>query len=274
MKSELLKRAEILAEAGQFQDALMLLDDEIEKNQDDWYPRYLSGLCAQCTGKPANALYHLREAVRLNDQENPPLRHALAVAYQAQAKYPEALDALRHALKTDPDHFPSMITLAMTQGLMGETEKASTNYDIALRKLARVVANELPNSPDNPIYKHEPWENQHNVWAKYAMEGAVFLANRDGVEGVSWPDGDQVDVEEAIEEHKGLLWTDSTNEEGKSVRMHWPNYFTTFRESFTRNAVYAEIISNRSGVLRLLGKTEEAERHLAEAQFLAAMGDG
>jgi tetratricopeptide (TPR) repeat protein len=274
MKTELLKRAEILAEAGQFQDALMLLTEEIVKNQQDWYPRYLAGQCEQFLGNTEKALDHLREAVRLNDETDPAMLNALAIAHQKLGQYPEALDALRPALGADREHVPSMNTLATTQKLMGEPEKASANYDIALRILAHRIAHEMINSEDNPIYKHQPWESTHDAWAFYAMQGAIFLAERDRIEALGWPQGDTAAREEETEEHKGFLWNDSTDEQGNAQRAHWPNYFTTFRESIILEPLYTELIANRSEALRLLGQTDEADKLQAEAQFIVSRRNG
>jgi tetratricopeptide (TPR) repeat protein len=271
MKSDVFKRAEILAEAGQFQDALMLLGDEIARNPEDWYPRYAAGQCEQLIGNQAKALDHLIEAVRLNDETYPQLLNALAIAHQSQGQYPEALNALRAALEADPGHIPSMNTLAYTQKLRGEPEKSAANYDIVLRTLAHHMALEMSNSEDNPIYKFQQWESTHRAWTMYAMQAAMFLATRDGIDNVTWPPGKSAAREEETEEHKGLLWKDTIDKEGKSLRLHFPNFFTTFRESIISNPFYTELIGDRSDVLRLLGQTEEADKLQAEAQFIESL---
>ena len=268
MKSDVLKRAEILAEAGQYQDALLLLGDEIVRNPEDWYPRYAAGQCEQLIGNTAKALDHLIEAARLNDKPYPPMLNALAIAHQSQGQYAEALNALRTALEADPGHFPSMNTLAYTQKLMGETEKSAANYDIVLRTLAHHMALEMSNSEDNPIYKYQEWVSTHKAWTMYAMQAAMFLATRDGIDNVTWPPGKSAAREEETEEHKGLLWQDTADQEGKSLRLHLPNFFTTFRETIIRNPHYAELIGDRSDVLRLLGQTEEADKLQDEAKFI------
>ena len=271
MKSDVLKRAEILAEAGQYQDALVLLGDEMVRNPEDWYPRYAAGQCEQLIGNTVKALDHLIEAARLNDKPYPPMLNALAIAHQSQGQYAEALNALRTALEADPGHIPSMNTLAFTQKLRGEPEKSAANYDIVLRTLAHHMALEMSNSEDNPIYKYQEWESTHKAWTTYAMQAAMFLATRDGIDSVTWPPGKSAVREEETEEHKGLLWQDIADHEGKSLRLHLPNFFTTFREMIILDPLYAELISDRGDVLRLLGQTEEADKLRDEAKFIESV---
>jgi predicted RNA polymerase sigma factor len=53
------------------------------------------------------------------------------------------------------------------------------------------------------------------------------------------------------------------------MRLFLPNYLDTFRELLKRDAAYSNLIGNRGTVLELLGRGDEARRHIDEAsEFL------
>ena len=269
MEKELLGKVSRLIETGRFEEALGFLDPELENDRDDWYLNYLAGLCNRFLGNIHAAVTHLKRADRNRGMDDPTLLLALAIAYQKQGRYEAVIDVLRRSLEADPSHVPTVNTLAMTQKLAGEPGKASVNYDNALKLIAWEVVRDMVNRRDSKIYKHEPWEEIHSAWIEYAMYAAMRLGARDNVDSIAWPSGDAAIREEGTEEHGGLYWTDQKGEDGKSVRLFWPNYFTTFREKMTGNRMYVDLIGNRSTVLRMLGEIEQADRLLAEAQFFS-----
>ena len=46
----------------------------------------------------------------------------------------------------------------------------------------------------------------------------------------------------------------------------WPNYFNTFCARLRADPLYANLVGNRSTVLRLMGNIEQADQHLKEAE--------
>jgi tetratricopeptide (TPR) repeat protein len=262
--------AEPLIKDGRYQDALDLIGQQLEAEPGSWYLNYLAGQCERFCGNDEKALRYLAEADQRRGVDDPPLLLALAIAFQRLNRHAEAIATLRRSLEADPDHLPSINTLAMTQKLMGEPEKAAHNYDLALKKIARSLVDEMHNDRNAPIYKHEAWEEHYSGWLEYALDAAVVLGVRDGIDGIAWPTGEAATWEEATEEHGGLYWTDQLNDEDEIVRLFWPNFFTTFRERMTGHPMYADLVGNRSTVLRMLGEVEKADQLVGEARFFSS----
>ena len=72
--------------------------------------------------------------------------------------------------------------------------------------------------------------------------------------------------EERTQKHKGLLWVDQRDSDGKPVRLFLPNFFNTVFNKLSRDQTYSELMGNRGLVLEMLGKQEEAQKHFEEAE--------
>jgi hypothetical protein len=175
-------------------------------------------------------------------------------------------------LGIDPDYATGYNTLAMTQKLMGDNEKAAHNYDEGANALARVIARSLKNTEGSvrlPIGC-----SRADLWTKYALVGAMHLAAHASVDRVAWPTGEMAERDERTREFRGWYWHDSIDAERKLTRLYLPNYFNTFCSLLRTDSLYSNLVGNRSTVLRLMGKVEESDQHLQEAEDFIPPADG
>ena len=180
---------------------------------------------------------------------------------------------LRLALEIDPDYALAYNTLAMTQKLMGANEKAVHNYDEGAKALARVIAKSLRNAEDSPRLPH--WSSRSDLWNQYALDGALYLAAHASVARLAWPTGEMAERDARTREFLGWYWQDHLDAERKLTRLFLPNYFSTFCARLRADSLYANLIGNRSSVLRLMGNAEAADQHLQEAEdFMPPSGRG
>jgi hypothetical protein len=95
------------------------------------------------------------------------------------------IDAVRLALEINPDYADAYNTLAMTQKLMGAYEKAVHNCGEGAKALARVIAGSLQNAKDGQ--RLPDWHSRNDLWAEYAVLGAMYLAAQANVERLACP---------------------------------------------------------------------------------------
>jgi hypothetical protein len=168
--------------------------------------------------------------------------------YLTHAEYAWAGDAVRLALEIDPDYAAAYNTLAMTQKLMGANEKAEHNYDEGAKALARVIAKSLRNAEDSPRLPH--WPSRTDLWTQYALVGAMYLAAHASAAHLAWPTGEMAERDARTVEFRGWYWQDRLDAEGKLTRLFLPNYFNTFCARLRADSLYANLIGNRSTMLR------------------------
>ena len=193
---------------------------------------------------------------------------ALGIALQLGDRWQEARVALARAIEIDADYALAYNSLALTQKLDGELEKAAHNYDAGCKALACGIVKSFRNERQSPIRKYS--ETRGELWTDNAMYAALHLvANDEGLEGVAWLTGEQAENEERTETRGGLYWEDVVEKKDAKVRRFLLNYFNTFRERLKEDAVYSNLLGNRATVLDLLGREEEARQHRNEAvEFL------
>jgi hypothetical protein len=147
---------------------------------------------------------------------------------------------------------------------MGAYDKASHNYDAGAKALARAIAKSLRNAEDSPRLPHG--HSRCDLWTEYAIFGAMYLAADASADGLAWPTGELAERDARTQEFRGLYWRDSLDAERQITRLFLPNYFNTFCVRLRSDSLYANLIGNRSTVLRLMGNVEEADRHMQEAE--------
>jgi len=269
--NELLDQAADLVRAGRCGDALVALRDPLSRQPVTWQALYLAGQSHLGLNDAALAVNSLREAAAAAPRVAPVFL-ALGIALQKQGEFNESKNALARAIEIDGDYALAFNSLAMTQKLAGELEKALHNYDAGCKALARRIVKGMRNHRDSPIVKHR--DTRRTIWLEHALYGALYMvASDDHLGGVSWLTAEQAVDEERTEAHGGLYWKDVIDGNGQTFRLFLPNYLNTFRTVLRLEPVYANLIGNRSTILRLMGREEEANDHLAEAQeFMTGTG--
>jgi tetratricopeptide (TPR) repeat protein len=165
----------------------------------------------------------------------------------------------------DPDYVLAINSLAMTQKLTGEFEKAVANYEVAIKALARGVVQSWTNSVTNERTGHA--DSRNSLWTEYAAYAALWLAaNEDSIRSISWPTGDLAERDARTRFLEGWYWQDVQDSSGQNTRFYCPNFFNTFHNHLLRGQIYNHLIGNRGIVLRELGQNADAEAHLQEAE--------
>ena len=253
-----------LLKVNRFEEALLLLRQAIEKNPSNWNTWYLAGQCARFLNDYQGAIQYLSQSTRLSDS-NPEVFSALGIACQMDSRWEDAIAAFKRAIELNENYVIAYNSLALTQKKSGQLELALHNYDAGAKALARQIVRSMVLNGPIAIYKHR--DTIGNLWAEYAMYGALHLASTtNGIDSVAWPTGAQAIEEERTEKHGNLFWVDNPTENNEVVRLFLPNYFNTFREHLRADNYYSNLIGNRGTVLETLGRNDEAQLHLDEAE--------
>jgi tetratricopeptide (TPR) repeat protein len=256
------KAMELLS-SGRLEEAYQLARNAVQQNSNESYAHYALGECFRFAQDYPKACAALSRANELEPRQ-PSVLLALAIARQLNAEYPAALDAIRLAVEIDPDFAIAYNTGAMTQKLMGAYEKSASNYEAGLKALARTIVKSMHNAEDSPRLPH--WDSRNSLWTEYALFGAIWLIADSSVEQLAWPTGEMAERDAKTQEFRGWYWKQFLDAEQKMTRLMYPNYFNTFCSRLRADSLYAILVGNRSTVLRLMGSTEEADKHLQEAE--------
>lgn len=261
---ELSNEALALLIDGKFEEAGKLAIRSVKEMPNHYHPHYAVGQYFKAVGDFAQACTALDRAHQLGRGEKHVLL-ALAISRQMKGDFSDSINAIKSALEIDPEYVLAYNTLGMTQKLKGDHEKASNTYHFAAEVLARLNSKAMENSPNSERIMHG--DSRNSLWSEYAATGALYLtALNPKLEGMSWPTGKMAERDARSQEFQGLYWQDVCTVDGKELRQFLPNYFNTFRERLKQNGTYANLMGNRSTVLRLLGRESEADQHLEEAQ--------
>jgi tetratricopeptide (TPR) repeat protein len=261
-------RALVLFFAGRRDEAIRVATTAAARNPGNAHAQYALGQCMRFSNRIPEACIALARADAIAPGD-PPVLAALAIARQLNGEYTAAIDVLRRLLEADSNHVEGYNTLGMTQKLMGAFEEAAHNYDEGLKALTREIVDALQNAESSPREPH--WQNCTNVWTEYTLFGALYLGVQSSMDSVAWPTGEVAERDAQTKEMRGWYWEDSKTAPGKSARLFLPNYFNTMSRRYRGDNRYATIVGNRSTVLRLMGRVEEAEQWAAEAdEFMEA----
>lgn len=256
------KIARLISER-RYGEALSIATAELRQNSGSWQLHYYAGLSLRWLDRYGEAVGYFEHAIRLNPH-NPAILLALGIAHQQGGDYRRAVAAFGEAIEADPDYELAYNSLAMTQKLQGEYDKASHNYDAGAQALARRIVRTMRNDRRNAVLPHA--ETRNDLWISYAMSGALFIASRENISCVAWPTGESAIEEQRTRRHQGLYWTDVDQESGERMRLYLPNYFATFAHELRRSGAFAHLMGNRSTVLGILGRHDEARQHREEAE--------
>lgn len=253
-----------LMKQQKYEDALVLFQQLIPHKPMDWALLYMAGQCCCFLNDLTGAIEYLRKSVKINSHE-PPVLLALGIALQLNEELEDAVDAFKRAIDANPDYELAYNGLALTQKKMGQLDNALHNYDAGIKALVRKIVKNMRNARSSKILKHG--NSRHDLWAEYASFGAMYLCcNCEGIDSISWPTGAQAAEEERTERHAGLYWIDRKTTDGKVTRLFLPNFFNTFREMLRVDPAYSFLIGGRGTVFDLLGKSDEAKKHLEESE--------
>lgn len=252
-----------LISTRRYDEALSIATEALRQNPNNWQLHYCAGLSLRWLNRYGEAIEKLETAARLKPRDSRVLL-ALGIARQQGGDYEGAIATFREAIESDPDYELAYNSLAMTQKLMGEYDKASHNYDAGVQALARRIVKSMTNDRRNPVLPHV--ETRNGLWISCAMAAVCFAASSASISNIAWPTGESAIEEQRTHRHEGLYWTDVDRDNGERARLYLPNYLATFAHELRRSGSYAHLMGNRSTVLGILGRHDEARQHLEEAE--------
>jgi tetratricopeptide (TPR) repeat protein len=261
--SDLSNRSLEQLQRGDIKAAGEIAYEAITRFPSDWHGYYALGQAFRYSNRFVEACGALEAAFELEPRDTS-LLLALAIARQLSGQLASSIEALRVCLEIDPDYALAYNTLGMTQKLKGEYDKSIHNYDAGAKALARCILREMTNSRSSRRYPLQ--RSRSDLWADYAIYAALYSVARDSIEELSFPTGEMAEEDNRIQRFEGWFWIDTHDASGKSNRVICPNFNSYFSVRLRADSLYANLMGNRSTVLRLVGQEEEAQRHLEEAQ--------
>lgn len=233
------------------------------ENPGDYHSWYALAHVHRWAERDVEALKAFERAATLAPQEGSVLL-ALAIAKQRLRDFAGAIEVLRRALDADSDYVPAYNTLGMTQKLMGDPESAAYNYDAGAKAIVRSWARTLRNMEGAQRLPNV--RTRHDLWHEYATFGAMWLAARDGIGQVAFPTGALAEDDGRTQRFRGWYWQDSVGDTGEKWRLFLPNFFNAAAHHLHDDGTYPHLMANRSTVLEMLGRLDEARKHAEEAQ--------
>lgn len=176
---------------------------------------------------------------------------------------PAACRAFERAIALRPQYDLAHNSLGLTYRMMGRFEDALAEYDSALSWYARRVAESLPNAKDGAVLPHV--DTVGEAWAEKAVDAMMYIGAKSGADQVTWPTGDQAEVEMRSRHHGGLLHCFVPTKNGKRAVYFLPNFFNSFREALMEDRPYAMLLNNIGAVLTELGRETEARKCFRES---------
>jgi tetratricopeptide (TPR) repeat protein len=236
----------------------------VDADPNDYHAHYVVGLFFRYSDEYDRSCAALEYASRLNPTDKSVLL-ALAISHQLAERFEISLQAVDRALSVDRDYSLAYNTAGMTLKRQGRYAEASAAYDDGARALARVIIKSMINSADSQRVPHG--DTRNSLWTDYAVYGTLVIASIHGeVDGVSYPSGELAELDRRTGEFKGWYWIDQTQADTRVYRFFTPNYFGSFRRRLLEDGTFANLMGNRSTVLRLMGDDEEADKHFQEAE--------
>jgi tetratricopeptide (TPR) repeat protein len=127
------KAARRLAQQGDIAGATRELQEAIRLERDSAVARMELGTIYGRQNELPSAVFHLSEAVRLDDQGLPDAHLNLGVALRRMGRKEEAVRSLQRALAIDPLLAPAHVNLALIRAGQGRMEEATTHFREAIR---------------------------------------------------------------------------------------------------------------------------------------------
>jgi tetratricopeptide (TPR) repeat protein len=230
---------------------------------DDWYVWYGAGQSARLLERLDEGRDYLEVALRLNPGSTIAL-HAYGIVLQLTGELARAKATFAQAIEIDPDLAESFNSLALTQRLGGELEKAVANYEAGCHALARRIVKRLTNDRADPVYPVARMYGE--VWFQTAMFGALWLwANEENAGAIAFPTDETAREEEKTHRNGGLYYIEDSKRRKKN-RAYLPNFFNGFQVWLFSEPIFAQLVGNQGSAYSMLGQQDVAEARFAEAQ--------
>ena len=265
-----IEKAAKLLEMGELNEAFPKLMRAIDANPNDSYALYLAGQCYRYMEDYDSAINMLNRSAEI-DGSYPQIFLAYGIALQKSERYEDAINQFRKALEIDPRYVPACNSLALTQRIIGEYDKAEKNYKIAIENLLRGVADGLKNREDHPIWPPSNFKSE--IGAEHVLFAALYLCAKDNIDVIATPNADMAISEHENRDHRGLFWVDNQQSDGKVVRLFLPNYFEDMYMNLVLEPTYSMLLGNRGRALDEGGNKDEGEKYYEAAHYFQEVRD-
>lgn len=125
-----------LIEKNEYQQAIILILDELQNEQNDWNLHALIAFCYRAIGDYENAYKNYSITLRLNPNEYSTLL-GLGIVCQILGDYGNAIHILNRAIKLEPDRIEARNSLGLTHKKAGNLDTSIKNYEEAINTLVR-----------------------------------------------------------------------------------------------------------------------------------------
>jgi tetratricopeptide (TPR) repeat protein len=266
-----------LLQSGESEKAVHLLEQL--GPECEWNDLFLLAQIHQLSGRLDKGLEYITSAINAGGNQYSEPLCSKGIILQKLGRYNEAIEAFKACAAVDSTYELMSNSLAMTQKLMGEYEKAAHNYWQGARQHFKNWITKSPNSSDTPL-ANRVTGTTHNIWYKCLFECMVENSLSDEtITGLQRPSRSTVKHDEVIRSVGGLFWTDMNTkdppiqqdaEDGTPLllfckrRVYHPNFYR-FMWWNCDHFFLSTVFGNRSTVLHELGQHEEAIHYEEEA---------
>jgi tetratricopeptide (TPR) repeat protein len=253
---------EQLFRAERYHDSLRVLVDVTKNEPENWNAWYLLGQCHRMLEDPQQAIKCLEKSKTLKP-DDPYIFLALGIAYQLLKQWDDAIESFLVAFELDPLFYLAANSLAKTQSLRGEPEKAAHNYDLALKVFVRGLVMALHNSRSSERCPFPTFRSE--LWFEHATDAAIFRAIQDGARQFRWLPDETFNDAGVRRTYGGLYWHDTLTDEGKTARLYLQNFHNTMYFKLRAHPEYCLMLRNCGNLLAQVGRHEEATKHIEQA---------
>ena len=232
-----------------------------------WNIYYLIGQSYRFKKDFKNASWYLKKSVKTF--ENFSNLKALGIVCHQIGEYNEAIKLHSRSLDLDDTNPLTWNSLAYTQKYMKQYDKAEKNYETGIKVHLRNIVKSLTNSKNSIFYPHIDIMSKAQLFAKYALEAAIFLSVKKNFGSIAVPNGAAAETIVADESRKSLYWSEQIIKDEKTFVV-MPNFFNTFFNKLIKNNTYFLLIGNKAEALELQGK-EEAKKYWTEAKLFKSL---
>jgi len=249
---------------------LPLLKNIKDNKQTDipvWNIYYLIGQSYRFKEDYKNASSYLKKSVETF--ENPSNLKALGIVCHQVGLYNEAI--IFHTKSLGLDNTQPLVwnSIAYSQKFLKQYDKAEKNYETAINVYSRNIVKSLTNSKNSIFYPHIDIMSKAQLFAKYALEAAIFLSVKKNFDSIAVPNGAAAETIVADESRKSLYWSEQIIKDEKTFVV-MPNFFNTFFNKLIKNNTYFLLIGNKAEALELQGK-EKAKKYWTEAKLFKSL---
>ena len=144
---DLRNKAIYLMKKQQYDEALPLFLDLINKNPNDPWLYYMAGQCFRFTNDMSNAIKFLEKATEIEVEEFE-FWHALGIAYQLGGDYVRAVEAFHEAILVNENAISSYNSMGLTYRKLGEYQKAVEWYEKGIKIHEKAVKYKVDHDPE------------------------------------------------------------------------------------------------------------------------------